>query len=157
LQSIDNGGSERYRIQTRLKCGPVKVFSVILVGLLQEIFRCMDTDGSGTVSLKELIEFLRAVSGDVDAREVMYPPTNQTSSFLSHLRALSRDVDAREVMYPPINLTASFLSYLRAFSGDVDAREVVYPPTNRTSSFLSHLRALSGDVDARDVMYYPTN
>jgi hypothetical protein len=32
----------------------------------------MDTDGSGTVSLKELIEFLRAVSGDVDAREVIY-------------------------------------------------------------------------------------
>jgi hypothetical protein len=42
----------------------------------------MDTDGSGTVSLKELIEFLRAVSGDVDAREVMYPQTNQTSAFL---------------------------------------------------------------------------
>jgi Ca2+-binding EF-hand superfamily protein len=38
--------------------------------LFQDIFRCMDTDGSGTVSLKELLEFLKAVSGDIDAREV---------------------------------------------------------------------------------------
>jgi hypothetical protein len=83
------------------------MFSVILVGLLQEIFRCMDTDGSGTVSLKELIEFLRAVSGDVDAREVMYPPTNQASSFLSQLRTVSGDVDAKNVMYPPTNQTSS--------------------------------------------------
>jgi hypothetical protein len=107
----------------------VKVFSVILVDFLQEIFRCMDTDGSGTVSLKELIEFLRAVSGDVDAREVMYPPTNQTSSLLSHLRALSGDVDAREVMYPPTNQISSFLSHLRALSGDVDAKKVMCPST----------------------------
>jgi hypothetical protein len=70
----------------------------------------MDTDGSGTVSLKELIEFLRAVSGDVDAREVMYPPTNQTSSFLSHLRAVSGDVEAREVPSQPIKILLFFLN-----------------------------------------------
>ena len=30
----------------------------------------MDCDGSGTISQKELLDFLKAVSGDVDAEEV---------------------------------------------------------------------------------------
>ena len=30
----------------------------------------MDTDGSGTINIKELIDFLTAVGGDVDKDEV---------------------------------------------------------------------------------------
>ncbi len=40
----------------------------------------MDTDASGTVSLKELLDFLKAVSGDVDAREVMWGRTTNEAA-----------------------------------------------------------------------------
>ena len=38
--------------------------------IFQELFRTMDTDGSGTINIKELIDFLTAVGGDVDKDEV---------------------------------------------------------------------------------------
>jgi hypothetical protein len=50
----------------------------------------MDTDASGTVSLKELLDFLKAVSGDVDAREVMWGlSTNETAP---HLGSSTNDI-----------------------------------------------------------------
>ena len=37
----------------------------------KEIFRCMDTDGSGNINIKELIDFLEAVGGgDIDKKIV---------------------------------------------------------------------------------------
>ena len=45
----------------------------------------MDRDGSGTVSLKELLDFLRAVSGEIDDREVKTP--NQIYSLLHNISA----------------------------------------------------------------------
>ena len=38
--------------------------------IFQELFRTMDADGSGTINIKELIDFLTAVGGDVDKDEV---------------------------------------------------------------------------------------
>ena len=37
---------------------------------MQEIFRTMDSDASGTINIKELIDFLTAVGGDIDTEEV---------------------------------------------------------------------------------------